>query len=177
MHLISRQNIFNMKKTILIMMLAIACTMTGHAQSTNPLNYSGRMYIEAIDIFQTPRYVSYEDHAILSRQMRMPTTEVAKFEMDFEKGTIIIDTQVMKVKVNATKKYATNEGWVVVLYMDDDEKDKYELIWPEYGKPYYQQIVKTDKGISLVRMILSSKPYAATEEEALRELLQGLGNF
>lgn len=159
------------------MMLAIACIMTGYAQSTNPLNYSGRMYIEAIDIFQTPRYVSYEDHAILSRQLRIPVTEVGKFEMDFEKGTIIIDTQVKKVKVNATKKYTTNEGWVVVLYMDVDEKDKCELIWPEYGKPYYQQIVKTDEGISLVRMILSSKPYAATDQEALMEYLNNYGNF
>ena len=38
-------------------MLAFAGIL-GYAQSTNPLNYSGRMYVEAI---QKPRYVSYED--------------------------------------------------------------------------------------------------------------------
>ena len=63
-----------MKRTILFVMLAFAGIL-GYAQSTNPLNYSGRMYVEAIEIIQTPRYVSYEDHAILSQQMRIPSTK------------------------------------------------------------------------------------------------------
>lgn len=33
-----------MKRTVLIVMLALACIL-GYAQSTNPLNYSGRMYV------------------------------------------------------------------------------------------------------------------------------------
>ena len=35
-----------MKRTILIVLLTLAGIL-GHAQSTNPLNYSGRMYVEA----------------------------------------------------------------------------------------------------------------------------------
>ena len=52
-----------MKQITIILMVALA-TITAAAQSTNPLNYSGRMYIEAIEICVTPRYISYEDHAI-----------------------------------------------------------------------------------------------------------------
>ena len=66
-----------MKRTVLITLLAFACIL-GYAQSTNPLNYSGRMYVEAIEIIATPRYVSYEDHAILSQQMRIPSVEITK---------------------------------------------------------------------------------------------------
>lgn len=75
-----------MKHITIIFVLALA-TITAAAQSTNPLNYSGRMYVEAIEIIQTPRYVSYEDHAILSQQMRIPSTQIMKCEMDFEKAS------------------------------------------------------------------------------------------
>jgi len=58
-----------MKKNIITIILALASVFIASAQSTNPLNYSGRMYVEAIEIIATPRYVSYEDHAILSQQI------------------------------------------------------------------------------------------------------------
>lgn len=66
-----------MKRTILIVMLALSGIL-GYAQSTNPQNYSGRMYVEAIEIIATPRYVSFEDHAILPQQMRIPSVEITK---------------------------------------------------------------------------------------------------
>ena len=166
-----------MKRTILIAMLALAGIL-GYAQSTNPLNYSGRMYVEAIEIIQTPRYVSYEDHAILSQQMRIPSVQITKCEMDFEKGTVTVDNKEMRIKVNATKKYDTDRGWVVVIYTDlIDEGDKAELVWPEFGKPYFQQITKVDNGVNIARMVLTSKPYVADEGEALMNLLQGLGTM
>ena len=166
-----------MKRTIFIVMLAIA-GIQGYAQSTNPLNYSGRMYVEAIEIIQTPRYVSYEDHAILSQQMRIPSVQITKCEMDFEKGTITVDNKEMRIKVNATKKYDTDHGWVVVIYTDlINEGDKAELVWPEYGKPYFQQITKGDEGVKIARMILSMKPVVANESEVLRDLLMGLGTM
>ena len=159
------------------MMLAIA-GIQGYAQSTNPLNYSGRMYVEAIEIIQTPRYVSYEDHAILSQQMRIPSVQITKCEMDFEKGNVTVDNKEMRIKVNATKKYDTDRGWVVVIYTDlVDEGDKAELVWPEFGKPYFQQITKVDNGVNIARMVLTSKPYVADEGEALMNLLQGLGTM
>lgn len=58
-----------MKKIVATIILILACFVIAAAQSTNPLNYSGRMYVEAIEIIATPRYVSYEDHAILSQQI------------------------------------------------------------------------------------------------------------
>jgi len=166
-----------MKRTILIVMLALAGIL-GYAQSTNPLNYSGRMYVEAIEIIATPRYVSYEDHAILSQQMRIPSVEITKIDMDFEKGIVTAKEIEMKIKVNGCKKYDTDRGWVVVVYVDlVNEGDKAELVWPEYGKPFYQQITKTDDGVKIARMVLSSKPYVADESETLRDMLMGLGTM
>ena len=166
-----------MKHITLIFVLTLA-TITAAAQSTNPLNYSGRMYVEAIEIIATPRYVSYEDHAILSQQMRIPSVEITKIDMDFEKGIIIAKEIEMKIKVNGCKKYDTDRGWVVVVYVDlVNEGDKAELVWPEFGKPFFQQITKTDEGVKIARMVLSSKPYVADESEALRDMLMGLGTM
>lgn len=166
-----------MKRTILIVMLTLVGIL-GYAQSTNPLNYSGRMYVEAIEIIATPRYVSYEDHAILSQQMRIPSSEITKFDMDFEKGIVSMKDSEIKAKVTGCKKYDTDHGWVVVVYVDlVNEDDKAELVWPEFGKPYFQQITKTDEGVKIARMILSSKPYVADGNEALLNLLMGLGTM
>ena len=167
-----------MKKSIITIILALVSCIAATAQSTNPLNYSGRMYVEAIEIYATPRYISYEDHAIVSQQMRIPSVQITKCEMDFEKGTVTVDNKEMRIKVNATKKYDTDRGWVVVIYTDlVDEGDKAELVWPEFGKPYFQQITKADNGVNIARMVLTSKPYVADEGEALRDLLQGLGTM
>ena len=166
-----------MKRTILFVMLALTGIL-GHAQSTNPLNYSGRMYVEAIEIYATPRYISYEDHAIVSLQMRIPSVEITKIDMDFDKGTVTVKDTEMKIKVNGCKRYEADHGWKVVVYMElVNEGDKAELVWPEFGKPYFQQITKADDGVKIARMILSRKPYVATEEEALMDLLQGLGTM
>jgi len=58
-----------------------------------------------------------------------------------------------------------------------NEGDKAELVWPEFGKPYFQQITKTEDGVKIARMVLSRKPYVADESEALMNLLQGLGTM
>ena len=166
-----------MKLITLIFVLALA-TIIAAAQSTNLLNYSGRMYVEVIEIIATPRYVSYEDHAILSQQMRIPSVEITKIDMDFEKGIVIAKEIEMKIKVNGCKKYDTDRGWVVVVYVDlVNEGDKAELVWPEFGKPFFQQITKTEDGVKIARMVLSRKPYVADESEALMNLLQGLGTM
>ena len=166
-----------MKRTILIVMLTLVGIL-GYAQSTNPLNYSGRMYVEAIEIIATPRYVSYEDHAILSQQMRIPSVEITRCDIDFENGTVTVKDSEMKMQVNGCKKYDTDHGWVVVVYVDlINEGDKAELVWPEYGKPFFQQITKADEGVKIARMILSSKPYVADGNEVLLNLLMGLGTL
>ena len=166
------------KSSIIAILVALVSSIAAAAQSTNPLNYSGRMYVEAIEIIQTPRYVSYEDHAILSQQMRIPSTQIMKCEMDFEKGTVTVDSNEMRIKVNTTKKYDTDRGWVVVIYTDlINEGAKAELVWPEFGKPYFQQITRTGEGTKIARMVLSREPYVANEREALMNLLQGLGTL
>lgn len=41
---------------------------------------------------------------------------------------------------------------IVVIYMDlVDEGDKAELVWPEFGKPYFQQISKAESGMKIAR--------------------------
>jgi hypothetical protein len=166
-----------MRKAILTILLAAGC-LCAAAQSTNPLNYGGKMYVESIDVISTPRYVSYEDHAILSKDMSIPSMEIQKCILDFENNTVSVGETAMKIKVNATKKYTEHEHWVVVIYMDlVNEGDKAELVWPEFGKPYFQQISKADSGMKIARMILSKKPVVADPNDALMQLLQGLGTM
>ena len=166
-----------MKHIILTTVLAIACTL-GHAQSTNPLNYGGRMYLESIEIISTPRYISYEDHAILSTQMRMSSTEITKVEFDFEKNTVSISGTPNRIKVTSTKKYNTDHGWVVVIYADMiDEGDKMEIVWKEFGKPYAQQITKDGSETKIARMNLSRQPKIVSEADAAAEMLKGLGTL
>lgn len=166
-----------MKKNLIIT-IALLASFVAAAQSTNPLNYSGRMYVEAIEIYATPRYISYEDHAIVSQLMRIPSVEITKIDMDFEKGTVTVKDSEMKIRVNDCKKYDADHGWTVVVFVDlVNEGDKAELVWPEFGKPYFQQITKTEDGVKIARMVLSRKPYVADEGEALMDLLQGLGTM
>ena len=58
-----------------------------------------------------------------------------------------------------------------------NEGDKAEWVWPEFGKPFFQQITKTADGVKIARMVLSSKPYVADESEALGDMLMGLGTM
>ena len=55
-----------------------------------------------------------------------------------------------------------------------NEGNKAELVWPEFGKPYIQQITPNDEGVKIARIVLSQKPYVADEMEALMNLMQGL---
>ena len=104
--------------------------------------------------------------------------EIQKCVLDFENNTVTIGDMVMKFKVNATKKYTEHEHWVVVIYMDlVDLGDKAELVWPEFGKPYFQQITKADSGVKIARMILSRKPAVADPSDALMELLKGAASM
>ena len=82
-----------MKKNIITIILALASVFIASAQSTNPLNYSGRMYVEAIEIITTPRYVSYEDHAILSQQMRIPSVEITKIDDGVKIARMILSSK------------------------------------------------------------------------------------
>ena len=158
---------------------ALLFAATALAQSTNPLNYSGKMFITSIDLLSTPRYISYEDRAIISTDMRMPTVEVTKVIFDFEKNKITMNDKECDIKVTSSKKYTLADGsWVVVIYIVFiGEADKYELVWQEKGTPYLQEITKTDEGIMIVRMNLSSKPSVTSPEEALLELFNSYVAF
>ena len=167
-----------MKKLFSAVAARILCAAAS-AQSTNPLNYSGTMYVSSIEVITTPRYVSFEDHAILSSEMTIPAIEITKVMFDFENNIINLNDKDHKVKVTGTKKYTMTDGsWTVVIYISFlDEADKYELVWREYGNPYFQEITKTDDGVKIAKMNLSSRPSSTSPEDALLQFLGGLGSF
>ena len=150
------------------------------AQSTNPLNYSGKMFVSSYEVLSTPRYVSYEDHGILSSDVTMPVTEVTTLISDFENGTLKSGETEYKIKVTATKKYTlTDDSWVVVIFITTlDGKFRFEYIWREYGHPYLDTITRNDDGsMKIVRMNLSSRPQATSPDEAIIQLLNSYGAY
>ena len=162
-------------KKILISLLAALVGTAAFSQSTNPLNYSGKMYVSSIEVVTTPRYVSFEDHAILSSEKTIPVIEITKVLFDFENNIINLNNEDHKIKVTGTKKYTMTDGsWNVVIFISFlDETDKYELVWREYGSPYLQEITKTDECVKICKMNLSTKPRSTSPEDALMQLLGG----
>lgn len=162
-------------KKILISLLAALVGPAAFSQSTNPLNYSGKMYVSSIEVVTTPRYVSFEDHAILSSEMTIPVIEITKVLFDFENNIINLNNEDHKIKVTGTKKYTMADGsWNVVIFISFlDETDKYELVWREYGSPYLQEITKTDECVKIYKMNLSTKSRSMSPEDALMQLLGG----
>ena len=150
------------------------------AQSTNPLNYSGRMFVSSYEVLSTPCYVSYEDHGILSSDLTIPVTEVTTLLSDFENGSIKSGETEYKIKVTNTKKYTLTDGsWVVVLYLQTlDGSTRFEYIWREYGHAYLDTINKQDDGtFKIIRMNLSRKPQSTSPDEALIQMLGSYGDF
>ena len=76
-----------MKKVLTLIALLLSFT-AAFAQSTNPLNYSGKMFISSFEVIKTPRYVSYADHAIMNSELTIPVTEVSTLLANFENGTL-----------------------------------------------------------------------------------------
>ena len=150
------------------------------AQSTNPLNYSGRMFVSSYEVLSTPCYVSYEDHGILSSDLTIPVTEVTTLLSDFENGSIKSGETEYKIKVTNTKKYTLTDGtWVVVLYLQTlDGSTRFEYIWREYGHAYLDTINKQDDGtFKIIRMNLSRKPQSTSHDEAFIQMLGSYGDF
>ena len=169
-----------MKKCFAIICAAIAMLMTASAQNPklNPLNYSGKMYISAVEMLTTPRYVSYEEHAILSSEMTVPVIEVTVAHFDFEKKIVIIDGKETRIGKTYVKEYTSDYYSTFVIYMEPAEKgDCMELVWPEKGNPYLQQITPGEKEVAICKMKLSHKPVAVSGEDALMQMLNSLGGF
>lgn len=169
-----------MKKCFAILCAAICMLTASAAQNPklNPLNYSGKMYVSAMEVLSTPRYVSYEDHAIISSEMRVPVTQVTVVQFDFENRTASIDGKEFKFAGAYVKEYSSEYSNTVVIYIEPMEcADKMELVWPEYGDPYLLQITPGDGKVDICKMILSHKPVAISEEEALMQLLNSLGGY
>ena len=144
----------------------------------NPLNYSGRMYISSVDAISTPRYVSYEDHAILSTELSVPVVEVSKVEFDFKNNVILIQDKSTAITNVRIKEHTDEYSRIIVIYMDlGDSTDKMELVWPDDDSPYLLQITPDyDKG-AICKMKLSQKPVASSGEDALMQLLNSLGGM
>ena len=166
-----------MKKSILTAVLCLACFAVV-AQNLNPLNFSGKMYVQSMVILSTPRYVSYENHAILSKDMTIPMTKIVKCILDFENGIITIDGKEDRIKVTAAKNCSSDSGSCSVIFMDMlDSPDKMELVWPEYGQPYIQQITKSDDGVKIARVMLSKTPVVADPNDVMLEMFKALGTM
>ena len=169
-----------MKKCFAIICAAMAMLMTASAQNPqlNSLNYSGKMYISAVEMLTTPRYISYEDHAILSSEMTVPVVEVTIAQFDFEKNIVAIDGKEVKIGKAYVKEYASDYDSTFVIYIEPSGMgDSMELVWPENGDPYLLQITPNEHGVAICKMKLSHKPVAATGEDALIQLLNSLGGF
>ena len=154
--------------------------MTTSAQNPklNPLNYSGKMYISAVEMLTTPRYISYEEHAILSSEMTVPVVEVTIVQFDFEKNIVDIDGKEVKIGKTYVKEYASDYDSTFVIYIEPSGMgDSMELVWPENGDPYLLQITPNEHGVAICKMKLSHKPVAATGEDALIQLLNSLGGL
>lgn len=166
-----------MKKSILTAVLCLACFAVV-AQNLNPLNFSGKMYIQSIVILSTPRYVSYENHAILSKDMTLPMPEIKVCILDFEKNVVTIDGSENRIKVTAARDCGSASERCSVIFMDMlDSYDKMELVWPKYGQPYIQQITKSDDGVKIARVMLSKTPVVADPNDVMLEMFKALGTM
>ena len=168
----------DMKRCFAILCVAMTMLMTASAQNPklNPLNYGGKMYVSAMEVLTTPRYVSYEDHAILSSEMTVPVMEVTVVNFDFEKRIVVLADQQIPFSKAHVKEYSSDYFKTYVIYMDPlDGADKMELVWPEKGEPYLLQITPDEGKVSICKMKLSRKPVATSGEEALLQLLNSLG--
>lgn len=170
-----------MKKilTITALLLSFAAAF---AQSTNPLNYSGKMFISSYELLKTPRYVSYADHAIMNSELTIPVTEVSTLLADFENGTLKSGETEYIIKVTDTKKYTlTDDSWVVVISMEStDGKAKFDYVWREYGNPYLDTILalQDEPGtIKIIRMNLSRKPQVSSPDDALLNMFGSYGGY
>lgn len=169
-----------MKRLMISLLAGILMTAPLWSQNPklNPLNYSGKMYISSMEVLSTPRYVSYEDHAILSTDMSVPILEVTKIELDFKNNIITMQNEPCEIKNVSVKEYIDEYSTTVVIFMDlADSSDKMELVWPEEKSPYLLQITPQEDGAAICKMNLSQKPVVASEEDALIQLLNSLGGF
>lgn len=146
-----------MKHIYLIFLFTLG-SITAYAQDPelNPLNYSGKKYVAGIEVYSTPRYVSYEDHAILTKEFYIPAVENNLYEADFERNIISISHEPMKVKVDSVKKYSTDflEDDVVIYMHLIRSGDPAEIVWPAIGVPYFQQISNGEHGKEICRFLL-----------------------
>lgn len=169
-----------MRKCFAILCAAVCMLTAAAAQNPklNPLNYSGKMYVSAMEVLSTPRYVSYEDHAILSSEMSVPVTQVTVVQFDFANRTASIDGKEFKFAGAYVKEYSSEYSSTVVIYIEPIEgADKMELVWPEYGDPYLMQITSGDGKVDIAKMVLSHNPVAISEADALMQLLNSLGGY
>lgn len=163
---------------ILSLAMGVVITATGQNPKLNPLNYSGKMYVSAMEVINTPRYVSYEDHAILSSEMTVPVVEVTMAQFDFANKVMILDGKETKFSKAYVKEYKSEYYATYVIYIEPlGEGDKFELVWPENEDPYLLQITPNETSVAICKMKLSHRPVAASGEDALMQLLNSLGDF
>lgn len=169
-----------MKKFVTLICATMSVLSIASAQNPrlNPLNYSGKMYLSSIQAQSTPRYVSYENHAIISSELTVPAIKVTPVLFDFEKNTITLNDEEIKLSKVYVKGYTSEYPDTYVIYMDleDNPDKKMELVWPETGSPYLLTITQKDDRFLLEKMNLSHTPVAVSAEEALMRMMNSAGS-
>lgn len=133
---------------------------------------SGRMYVSLLETIKTPRYESFEDHAILTTELTVPPIDVIKVEFDFKNNSITLDDKQISIKNLKIKEVEEGFSNTIVISMNtDDSSYRLELVWPEYGTPHLLEIYQNEDNVSIVKMKLSQKPVATSPEDAILQIL------
>lgn len=146
-------------KQLLSVLILLFGLHSANAQNPqlNPLNYSGKMSVTSLEAITTPRYISYNDHALLSTEMSIPTMNLMQVVFDFKNKTIkIMDEELTKISNISVKEYINKGLTTIVIHMDViDSTDKLEFVWPPLENPYLLVIVqKEEEGATLLKINL-----------------------
>lgn len=151
-----------MKKIVLAIFIAMLTTVGASAQSTNPLNSSEEIYAVFLNVYTTPRYLSYEDedYELIKRVASSPIKAI-KCNFDFEVGCVTLAEKKLKIKDLSTHKNGKPGGGVVVcMNLSEGGKDEvWELVWREFGNPTLRSCIHKDNEYAILEFLLSQKPY------------------
>lgn len=139
----------------------------------NPLNYSGKMPVTSFEVITTPRYISYNDHALLSTEMSMPMMEPLQVEFDFKNKIIKnITEDVTEITNIAVKEYTNGKHTTIVIHMDVvDSTGKLEFVWPPLENPYLLVIEPSEEKAAIVKYNFKHGSSSTTSEDALLKFL------
>ena len=173
-----------MKRTILLFVMGVLLPISLFSQNPklNPLNYSGKMYVSSVALISTPRYVSYDDHALLSTELSLPAVEAMQIEFDFKNNVITYPPskegqeqgEKFQIKNVVAKTYKEGYSETIVISMQKvNDPTKLELVWSETTNPYLLEIMQGEDNVTISKFILSQKFSVPSMDQVLMQLFEG----